>query len=260
MAENRIITRTWPRALLRAAGLLSMIAASVGCAAIAQHQRNVSEQRNTSLLERKVWEVEGFLRFHPDIKYRKLGFWYQQQGDQARSLAAFEEAARHADKASQAILAEWYFEGRLVDQDRARAYAFMDLAAERAYPLYLAKREQYWAALDAAEREQALAIGQALYAEYGDAVAKPRMEHVLRFGRMGMTGSRIGSPAFLEVLLPIDGVLVSMPGDLYYRKHFWRASEYFDWFDTLHRAAPEGRVDIGPMQPGADAAGSLPPG
>lgn len=248
------------RPMLRGGLLAALALTSVGCASIAEHQRNVAEQRNTSLLERKIWETDAFLRHHPDIKHRKLGFWYQQQGDQARSLSAFEEAARHADKPSQAILAEWYFEGRTVAQDLPRAYAFMDLAAERGYPLYLAKREQYWAALDQAGREQALAIGAELYAEYGDDVAKPRMARALRFGRMGATGSRLGAAGMLEVLVPVDGMLVSLPGDVYYRPHFWREDRYFEWFDTMHRDPPRGEVEVGPIAPKATQAAARSPG
>lgn len=242
-------------------GLLCVLAlASVGCASIAEHQRTVAEGRNTTQLERKLWESEAFLRHHPDVKHRKLGFWYQQQGDQARSLAAFEEAARHADKAAQAIIAEWYFEGIQQPRDLPRAYAFMDLAAERGYPVFLAKREQYWSALDPDQRKQALAIGEQLYAEFGDAVAKPRMERALRLGRMGMTGSRVASPSALTVLLPLDGNWQAVPGSVYYRNAFWRPREYFEWVDALHLDPPHGVVEVGPMQPASGAAASPPPG
>jgi hypothetical protein len=245
---------------LRGGLLVALAIGGLGCASIAEHQRNVAERSNTSLLERKVWESEAFLRHHPDIKHRKLGFWYQQQGDQERSLRAFQEAARHADKASQAILAEWYFEGKLVAKDLPRAYAFMDLAAERGYPLFTVKREAYWAALDAAQREQALTIGAQLYAEFGDQVAKPRMERSLRIGRMGMTGSRVASPASLQVLVPTGGAWVSLPGTIYYRNHFWRPREYFEWFDALHAAPPHGVVEVGPMAPEVPAAAARSPG
>lgn len=245
--------------LARGALVLALLALS-GCASIVEHQRRVAEGRNTTQLERKVWESEAFLRHHPDIKHRKLGFWYQQQGDQARSLAAFEEAARHADKAAQAIIAEWHFEGTQLARDLPRAYAWMDLAAERGYPVFLAKREQYWSALDLAQRDEALVIGRQLYAEFGDAVAKPRMERALRIGRMGMTGSRVASPSALTVLLPVDGSWLAVPGSIYYRNEFWRPREYFEWFDDLHRDPPHGVVEVGPVQSGARADDRRPPG
>lgn len=248
------------RVPLRALALLSLIVGSLGCASIAEHQRNVASKSNTTRLERMVWEHEGFLRHHPDIKYRKLGFWYQDQGDIERSLDAFRTASRYADKASQAVLAEAHFQGRGVPRDLPRAYAFMDLAAERAYPLYLAKRERYWAAMDLDQRQQALRIGRELYDEYGDAVAKPRIARVLSYGRRQTTGSRLAAPPFLQVLLPIDGLLVSVPGNVYYRKHFWQAEQYFDWFDGLHREPPTGNVEVGPMRPEQETADAQSPG
>ena len=246
--------------ILQGGVLVLLVAGSTGCASIIEHQRNVAEQRNTTSLERKLWESESFLRYHPDIKHRKLGFWYQQQGDVAASLAAFEQAARHADKPSQAVLAEAYFSGDQVPRDRPRAYAWMDLAAERGYPLFVSKREAYWAAMNEAERQQALELGAQLYAEFGDEAAKPRMERALRIGRMGMTGSRVASPANLQVLVPMDGTWVSLPGTIYYSNHFWRPREYFEWFDSLHAAPPHGVVEVGPIAPQSPAAGARPPG
>lgn len=248
------------RLAARAGMLVLLVVGGSGCASIIEHQRNVAEKRNTTSMERRLWESEAFLRHHPDIRQRKLGFWYQQQGDAERSRLAFEEAARHADKPSQAILAEWYFEGGQLPRDRARAYAWMDLAAERGYPLFVAKREHYWAALDADERQRALEIGRDLYVEYGDSVAKVRMERLLRRGLSSMTGSRVGFVGALEVLLPIDGVLVSMPGSLYYRDEFWRPQQYFEWFDALHAEPPHGVVEVGPFSPEAAAADDRSPG
>src|SRR3546814_13111981 len=71
--------------------------------------------------------------------------------------------------------------------DRAQAYAWMDLAAERGYPELLAQREQFWRALSSDERARAREIGESLYATYGDAVAKHRLERELRRGRFYKT-------------------------------------------------------------------------
>lgn len=74
------------------------------------------------------------------------------------------------------MVAEIYWEGQGVKADRPRAYAWMDLAAERQFVAFVAKREKYWAQLNNEEREEALSIGAQLYAEYGDDVALPRLD------------------------------------------------------------------------------------
>ena len=77
--------------------------------------------------------------------------------------------------------------------DAAEAYAWADLAAERGYREFLVLRERIWEGLDETQRGRALALGTQLYAEYGDAVAKPRLERLLRIGLAQKTGTRSGS-------------------------------------------------------------------
>jgi TPR repeat protein len=134
---------------MKTAGLCLLAMLVSGCAAIATHQRDAADGRENSGIERRLWETHAFLRHHPDIRFRKLGFWHAERTEYPLAVRAFEEAARYADKPSQAVLAEWYFDGRHLPADRVRAYAWMDLAAERGYPLYLAKRERprsFWVA------------------------------------------------------------------------------------------------------------------
>lgn len=225
-----------------------------GCAAIRDHQRNVSASRSGSAIDRMLWETPAFLRQHPDIRERKRGFWLDEHGRHAEAAAAFREAAGFADKPSQAMLAEYYREGRGVARDAATAYAWMDLAAERGYPLFLARRERYWAELSADAQQRALHIGQQLYAEFGDAVAKPRMAATLRRGRSEMTGSRVGSPGALTVYVPTDRGWFGIPGTRYYADHYWRPERYFEWIDAVHGRWPEAAVDVGPLRPEADPA------
>lgn len=75
----------------------------------------------------------------------------------------------------------------------------MDLAAERGYPELLRQREAYWAALDRQERERALAVGQELYARYGDDVARPRLGHQLRRQAAKQTGVDAGATTILAM-------------------------------------------------------------
>src|SRR3546814_9279963 len=70
------------------------------------------------------------------------------------------------------MVAEMLWNGDGVERDRALAYAWMDLAAERGYAGFLGLRERYWSALDEAGRARALEAGQEVYAHYGDAAAR----------------------------------------------------------------------------------------
>src|SRR5690606_26121540 len=108
--------------------------------------------------------TSGFLYAHPDLKHRLEGMQRFEQGKFAEALEQFTLAAHWADKFAQAMVAEMHWTGSAPDGDRAAAYAWMDLAAERGYPSLVAKRERYWSDLDATERRRAIAIGEGLYA------------------------------------------------------------------------------------------------
>ena len=75
-----------------------------------------------------------------------------KRGNPVRAAYYFKRSARYADKASQAAYAEMLWEGRGIERDRALAYVWMDLAAERDDSPLVSFRERYWAGLDEAER------------------------------------------------------------------------------------------------------------
>lgn len=193
----------------------------------------------------RILTSQGFLAHHPDMRWRLQGMEAYDQGLHKAAAGYFRLAARFADKPSQAMLAQMLWDGQGVEQDRALAYAWMDLAAERAYPVFLAKREQYWEALDAAERERALREGQAVYETYGDDVAKPRLERKLDRGRRNITGSRVGFVGALQIRIPGPGGWIEIGGDDYYNETYWKPEKYWTWQDTTWKAPVTGRVDIG---------------
>jgi uncharacterized protein len=117
-------------------------------------------------------------------------------GDAARM---FRLAARYADKYSQHRLSMLYWHGVGVARDPVEAYVWADLAAERGYPQFLAIREQMWNRLTPVQQTAVAARGDALYAEFGDPAAKPRLAHVLARAKHNMTGSRTGFAGFLGV-------------------------------------------------------------
>lgn len=197
-------------------------------------------------------QTDGYLASHPDQWFRLLGDRARQQGRLEQARAYFLRAARYADKLSQGALAEMYWNGEGGEGDRARAYAWMDLAAERGAPLLLAHRERYWSQLTPAERTRALREGEAVYAEYGDAVAKPRLAKKLHQGRMRVTGSRAGWVGHLSICLDPgpEGCQAAVTGEQYYADRHWRPEKYWEWQDRiLFTPAPKGKVKIGPLEP-----------
>ncbi len=189
-----------------------------------------------------------FLYAHPDIKFRRKGLEAYDAGEHALAYKHFRTAARYADKPSQAMVAAMLWHGEGVTQDRAAAYAWMDLAAERSFAAMLAKREKYWEAMGESERSAALAIGKDLYAEFGDEVAKGRLERKLRLAKYERTGSRVGFVGNLTVGLNVEGERMNFKGHQYYNSMFWEPKEYWAWQDSEWKDAPGGVVDIGPLR------------
>ena len=224
------------------AGVVGILLAGAPAVAPAQQQSGV----DTEL----VLNSEGFLRAHPDLQNRHRGMEAYEDGRHEEALTYFRRAARYADKPSQAMVGEMLWKGEGGAPDPALAYAWMDLAAERGYPGFTIIRERYWAQLDEAGRREAVARGEEIYAEYGDAVAQPRMASVLRRERRRVTGSRTGFVGALEIHIPgPGGVTHTISGDRYYDRKFWDPELYQAWHDAVWMEPREGRVSIGEVEP-----------
>lgn len=196
--------------------------------------------------------TEGFLAAHPDLRWRGEGVRAYEAGNHELAATYFRRAARYADKASQAMLGEMYWRGTGVDRDRAMGYVWMDLAGERLYHDFIVMRERYWNEMDEAERASAISRGQDVFAEYGDDVAKPRLEAILRRERRRMTGSRTGYVGNLTIIPntgPMAGTGMTLSGDQYYAKEYWEPKQYWQLQDEIWRAPARGRVDASELQP-----------
>lgn len=196
--------------------------------------------------------TEGFLSAHPDLRWRREGLHSYTNARYDEAMNHFLKAARYGDKPAQAMIAEMYWKGIGVPQDRAIGYAWMDLAAERFYSNFIIKREQYWGDLTPAEQDAAIERGQPLLAGYGDAAAKPRMATVLRRNRSA-TGSRVGFTGSLEIIPftgPNAGRGVRIRADEYYAAKYWQPDKYFEWQDQMWEAPPtrRGQVDVGDVE------------
>lgn len=196
--------------------------------------------------------TEGFLAAHPDLRWRGAGIDAYDKKDYTLALTYFQRAARYADKPSQAMVAEMYWRGVGVPRDRALGYVWMDLAGERAYPSFIVMRERYWNEMNEAERAAAIERGQAVFTEFGDEVAKPRLDTILRRERRRTTGSRtgfVGNLTIVPMTGPLAGSGVTLSGDQYYDKKYWDPELYWQLQDEIWRAPPRGRVDASDLQP-----------
>ena len=195
--------------------------------------------------ERTVMTSEAFLGGHPDLKYRLSGLAWHGQQNYTRAVEDFRHAARFADKPAQGMLGEMYWTGQGVEADRAVAYAWMDIAAERGYPMFLGKREQFWNELSEAERSRAVEVGVAMMDEFGDAAAKPRLERELKKARRNTTGSRVGSVGFLTIMIPPPGGMRPVDGSQYWNEKFWNPELYWRWQDHDWKKPAQGEVTVG---------------
>jgi hypothetical protein len=234
---------------IRWQGALAACLLAVACTASAAPQDADAGRDDWARIDEKVL-TEGFLAAHPDLRWRGEALEAWEKKDYASAMTMFLRAASHADKPSQAVVADMYWRGEGVPQDRPLGYAWMDLAAERMYPVFLGYRENYWAALSPAEREEAIERGQALLAEYGDDVAKPRLEKALRRGARP-TGSRTGFTGALTIIPntgPFAGTGMTLSGTEYYAKKYWEPAQYWQLQDEIWSAPPRGKVDVGDVE------------
>lgn len=193
----------------------------------------------------EITASEGYQIAHPDLRWRAAGEEAMRQGNTRQALDHFRRAASYGDKPSQAALATMLWNGDGQAPDRAAAYAWMDLAAERGYPDLILERERYWSALSEAERQRALDVGESIWAEYGDEVAKPRQERMLaRYRIRTTTGSQMGRGGASEVQIydHSSGRTSTVHGLIYHDPRFWDTAHHWAVQDAEWRARPAARA------------------
>ena len=229
----------------RFAVALMLLAGTLGSTALAAD--TVPVEGDTR--DQKVLSTRTFLNAHPDLKHRTEGWVAYEAGDHAQAMQEFKRAALYADKLSQAMVAELLWKGLGVVADRAAAYAWSDIAAERGYPTFVRLREQYWSQLDETDRRRALEVGAALLAEYSDAVARPRMAEFLRKAVRKDRFSSVSLRPPKEIRVPgPTGSMIRIPSHRFYAKHYWDPVQYEAWQDSLWMPPKEGQVDVGDVQ------------
>lgn len=229
--------------------LRRMLALLLACCFAAGASSALAQRQDESL----IMSADGFLSAHPDLRGRRDGIVYYNAGDHEDAMRAFRRGARYADKPSQGMIAQMYWNGEGVEVDRATAYAWMDLAAERHYRIMLVQREKFWEAMTEDERARALEIGEKLYAEYGDAVAQPRIDSRLRRERKnGITGKLGSQSSPSTIVLYTPHGMRNIDGTTYYNAEYWEPDQYRQFQDRDWKELPVGRVEIGPLQSGGE--------
>jgi uncharacterized protein len=208
-----------------------------------------------------LWSSENFRNSHPDLLHRLAGQVAYEDGDFATARTEFTKAAFYADKLSQGMLAEMDAQGDGASPDPVRAYIWMDLAAERGFVGFVAKRERLWTALSETERGLVALLGAPIYEQYGDAAALPRLGIKFRRGTSGSVLARNGSTGRARVVLPNGGRLafrasgapiavggIQMELADYFDRDLWRLDRYVAWNDRQLDLARRAMVEVGSLQ------------
>ncbi|MEH6413959.1 hypothetical protein [Pseudomonas sp. CGJS7] len=207
----------------------------------------------------------GYMELHPDVGYRQLGMESYKRGHYQTALQHYRRGGYFGDKPSQGLAAEMYWKGEGAPADRAMAYIWMDLAAERGYRDLVSLREQYWAKMTAEERQRALEQGPAVYAVYGDPAVKPRYAQRLTRMRNQITGSHIGVDVGVGASSGNEGMFQeqSKLGGLYVHAN-WDPKQYWARQDKFWKRRFGGTVNVGDIEamskgePGAEKLPSAP--
>ncbi len=178
------------KAIMMAVGL-ALAGSALAQGSVSTDQATSEDLKQVALL-RSMMEIPTIADQHPDVYYRNLGIEAYQDGDKQRALQMLLKSSSYADKLSQAMVAMMYWNGEGTPVDRPRAYAWMDLAADRGYHDLLVQRERYWSQLSEAERKQALDVGRGVYDEYGDKRSLDRLQQKLSAVAARVTGSHAG--------------------------------------------------------------------
>ncbi|MBB1062028.1 sel1 repeat family protein [Marilutibacter spongiae] len=177
--------------------------------------------------ETSLQSAEALAEFgHPNELWRIRAMMALKRGDVDGGLERLRMAARYADKLSQHSLALMYWHGVGVQADRARAWAWNDLAAERGYPSLEQSRTAMWSKMSEDERQRGAALRAELAVDYADAVAQPRMELALSQAKKSITGSHLGS-TINQVQVGSTSMRRVAHQDSYYAPQRWNAEEYW---------------------------------
>lgn len=244
------------------------LAVMLGLAAFNASAEQSTRDEPLKLVTPDFMGIDGELKSaigHPNEEWRLHGLKSYLSGHYDEAVTRFERAAFYADKYSQHYLSLIYWYGEGVPVDKARAYIWADLAAERGSVPLLAIREKMWAGLTPEEQQQVTSLGPEYYARYGDETARPRAETEIRRFARSMTGSRLGyRNQQIDITQggPIQGTFGNstagmmtasansagtVEGDEFYSEERTKMDTY--WAAQDAKLGSRGSVGIGPVAP-----------
>lgn len=220
------------------------------------------DQRNDPAIQKTLRAMDDASTwYHPDLYGEFAGVRRYMNKDYAGAMKYFEIGAYYADKLSQLSIGLMYVNGEGVAKDPATGYAWLDLAAEREYPEFVATRDRVRATLTPDELQRAHGIRDALAQRYADDVAKPRMVAQLALGQMEVTGSHLGAFGNIIHMRGKEGCTGStivgnqvLPeagcgSDEIYAEARWKPEKYFASRDSQWKAT----VTVGAINTGSDS-------
>jgi hypothetical protein len=193
--------------------------------------------------------------YHPDLFGEYTGMRRYAHHQYKGALKYFEIGAFYADKLSQLSLGLMYMNGEGTPKDPVTAYAWLDLAAERDYPDFVATRDTLKDRLTPEQLARAMVLRAKLAETYADGVAKHRLVVQIRQGLLqGVpnSGSRTGfeygnywRPTNPDCAPTLAAGGQEQPqagcGRSVFANAYWDPNSYFAWRDSAYQP----RVSVG---------------
>jgi hypothetical protein len=182
----------------------------------------------------------------PSARAMERGRRAYRAGQHHAALAQFREAARWADKCGQFNVGVMYLRGEGTEFDPLRAWAWLELSAERGYPEMVETADQLFALMN--ESEQAAArqiLEEELLPAFGDEVAVPRTTLRMRRDLRRATGSRLGAGPMVARLTIIDGTGSFRQGSEFYDPAKWDFRRIVEYETRLMLQLSQGGVRLG---------------
>ncbi len=179
--------------------------------------------------------------YNPGLKAYVEATRHYESGDYDSAYQGYRQSARWGNKLSQFNIGTMYYNGIGVSRDPARAWAWIELSAEREYPQLVHAADEIWRELDDNEQQRAQRIhDEELVPEYADAATLPRTKRFVNRRYRSATGSRLGGVAGSNPLLVQPRDHPQSIGDVYYREDEWRVERWLEqeaaWFEQMMEA------------------------
>jgi hypothetical protein len=185
----------------------------------------------------------------PGARYMEDGQRAYAAGQFGSALAKYKAAARWADKFAQYNIGVMHLRAEGVEFDPVKAWAWLELAAERDYPQMVEAADDLYAMLDEAQRAEGRDyLERELLPRYGDDARVEPTAQKMRQDRRRATGSRTGGGAFLSYLTIIDGSGQTRRGDEYYAAEKWDFERIIEYETQVMFRIANGNVELGELE------------